>query len=298
MAMDWDKLRIFYAVARAGSLTGAAKELDLSQSVISRHISGLEDALGVSLFRRHARGLILTEQGEILFQTAEEISQKLIHAEDNINDTRALPEGPLKITVSEFIGCTWLVPRIARFRQKHPKIQLSILMDDEFLDLKMKEADAAIRLEAGEDTDLIQKHLTTIQFHICASKDYLNEYGTPQTLAELEEHYLVGYTKKGNRPFDDPNWFLDEAGVAPKTKHKILRMNSIYAIEQAVLTGGGIAALPLYMIEENKNLQIIFPEIKPPPIDMYFVYSDEHQNSKRTELFLQFLLKNVENTSF
>jgi len=296
--MDWDKLKIFYAVARAGSLTGAAKTLNLSQSVISRHISNLEEALGVTLFHRHARGLILTEQGEILFETAAEISQKLLRTEEQLNNTRNLPEGALKITVSEFIGCTWLVPKIARFRQKYPKIQLSIVMDDKFLNLNMKEADAAIRLESPETSDLVQKKLTTIHFHVCASKDYLDEYGRPKSLKALESHYLIGYPKEGETPFENPNWLLEQAGIGSETKHRVLRMNSMSAIQKAVSTGGGIAALPHYLIEENDELEIVLPKIKPPSVDMFFVYSDEQQNSKRTELFLDFLLKNVEKTQF
>jgi len=296
--MDWDKLKIFYAVARAGSLTGASKTLNLSQSVISRHISNLEESLSTPLFRRHARGLVLTEQGEILFETAEDISQKIVRTEEKIHNTRDLPEGALKVTVSEFIGCTWLVPKIARFRQKYPKIQLSIVMDDKFLNLNMKEADAAIRLAAPQAADLVQRQLTTIHFHVCASKDYLDEYGRPKNLKELEDHYLIGYPKDGEVPFENPNWLLDKAGVDSDTKHRVLRMNSMSAIQEAVLTGGGIAALPHYLIEQNKKLEIILPKVNPPSVDMYFVYSNEQKNSKRTELFRDFLLKNVKDTSF
>ncbi len=296
--MDWDKLKIFHAVAKAGSLTGAAKTLNLSQSVISRHISNLEESLGVSLFNRHARGLILTEQGEILFETATDISQKLLRTEERLHDTQNLPEGSLKVTVSEFIGCTWLVPKIARFRQKYPKIQLSIVMDDKFLNLNMKEADAAIRLEADKTDGLVQNLLTTIHFHICASKDYLDEYGRPESIKDLEDHYLIGYPKEGEAPFENPNWLLKKASVGADSKHRVLRMNSMYAIQKAVSTGGGIAALPHYLIEENKELEIILPKISPPSVDMFFLYADEQQNSKRTELFRDFLLKNVQKTHF
>ncbi|MEM6781955.1 MAG: LysR family transcriptional regulator, partial [Pseudomonadota bacterium] len=180
--MDWDKLRIFHAVAEAGSFTHAGEKLNLSQSAVSRQISSLEDSLGVMLFHRHARGLLLTEEGEILEKAAKEIFGKLAMIEGQLSDSRQLAQGPLRITVASFIGSTWLAPRLAKFHHNNPNIQLSILLDDRVLNLGMREADAGIRLYEPQEPDLIQRHLTTLKFHICASKEYLQEFGTPKTL--------------------------------------------------------------------------------------------------------------------
>ena len=148
--MDWDKLRIFYAVAEAGSFTHAGETLNLSHSAVSRQISTLEESIGVTLFHRHARGLILTEEGELLHKTAGEIFGKLAMIEGQLADSRQLPEGPLRITVAEFIGSTWLAPKLAQLREEHPDIQLTMLLDDRILNLSMREADAAIRPVAGK----------------------------------------------------------------------------------------------------------------------------------------------------
>ena len=148
--MDWDKLRIFYAVAEAGSFTHAGETLNLSQSAVSRQISTLEESIGVTLFHRHARGLILTEEGELLHKTAGEIFGKLAMIEGQLADSRQLPEGPLRITVAEFIGSTWLAPKLAQLREQHPDILLTMLLDDRILNLSMREADAAIRLYKPE----------------------------------------------------------------------------------------------------------------------------------------------------
>src|SRR5204863_5423976 len=130
MSMDWDKLRVFHAVAEAGSFTHAGEALNLSQSAVSRQISALEESLSVPLFHRHARGLILTEQGELLYRTAREVFAKLSMTEAMLSESREHPRGPLKVTATVAFGSTWLTPRIREFLTIYPDIQLSLLLDD------------------------------------------------------------------------------------------------------------------------------------------------------------------------
>lgn len=296
--MDWDKLRIFHAVADAGSFTHAGETLNLSQSAVSRQISTLEDSIGVSLFHRHARGLLLTEQGELLYKTARDIFGKLSMIEGQLSDTKQLPEGPLRITAAEFIGSTWLAPRLGKLREKHPDIQLTILLDDRIYNLGMREADAAIRLYKPVQPDLIQRHLVSMHFHICAAKSYLDKYGAPKTVKALKNHTLIGYPANVPTPFTDPNWLFRIAGIDPDENNNIIMINSMFAIYQAVLSGIGIACLPDYLITENKNIEIIHPGIERPAVDMYFVYPEERRNSKRIAIFRDFLLENIKKTSF
>jgi DNA-binding transcriptional LysR family regulator len=292
--MDWDKLRIFYAVAEAGSFTHAGETLNLSQSAVSRQISTLEESIGVTLFHRHARGLILTEEGELLHKTAGEIFGKLAMIEGQLADSRQLPEGPLRITVAEFIGSTWLAPKLAQLREQHPDILLTMLLDDRILNLGMREADAAIRLYKPEQPDLVQRQLTSIHFYICASKDYLKKNGTPKSVKDLRQHTLIGYPENVPAPFADPNWLfriadVDSEGAVPGT----IMVNSIYGIFEAVKAGAGIAALPDYMISENKDIVRILDDTTRPPVDVYFVYPEERRHSKRIGIFKDFLLKTV-----
>lgn len=296
--MDWDKLRIFYAVAEAGSFTHAGETLNLSQSAVSRQISTLEESIGVSLFHRHARGLILTEEGELLHKTAGEIFGKLAMIEGQLADSKQLPEGPLRITVAEFIGSTWLAPKLAQLRAEHPDIQLTMLLDDRILNLNMREADAAIRLYKPEQPDLIQRQLTSIHFHICASKDYLKKIGTPKNVKELKKHTLIGYPENVPAPFADPNWLFRMADVDGESDTTTIMMNSIYGIFEAVKAGAGIAALPDYMIAGNKDVVQILESTTRPPVDVYFVYPEERRNSKRIGIFKDFLLKTVSETKF
>ena len=297
--MDWDKLRIFYAVAEAGSFTHAGDALNLSQSAVSRQISTLEESIGVTLFNRHARGLILTEEGELLHKTAADIFGKLAMIEGQLADSRKLPEGPLRITTAEFFGSTWLAPKLAQLRKEHPDVQLTMLLDDRIFNLNMREADAAIRLYKPEQPDLIQKQLTSIHFHICASKDYLKAKGTPKTVKDLKKHTLIGYPDNVPTPFADPNWLFRVADIdSNSVQSDTIMMNSMYGIYEAVKSGAGIAALPDYIVARDKDILQIIPEAKRPPVDVYFVYPEERKNSKRILIFKDFLLKTIAETKF
>ena len=296
--MDWDKLRIFHAVAEAGSFTHAGEVLNLSQSAVSRQISSLEDSLGVTLFHRHARGLLLTEQGELLEKAARDIFGKLSMIEGQLLDSKKLPEGPLRITTTEFIGSTWLAPRLKELNERHPNIQLSLLLDDRVLNLSMREADAAIRLYKPEQQDLIQRQLTTIHIHIYASKDYLEKNGVPQTPKDLSEHTLIGYPESSPAPFADLNWLFRLAGADPEENQNLIMMNSMYAIHQAVENGAGLAALPDYLAEQSDTLELVLAEHHPAPVEVYFVYPEERRHSQRIAIFRDFLLEHVAKTDF
>lgn len=296
--MDWDKLRIFHAVAEAGSFTHAGDTLNLSQSAVSRQISSLEESLGVTLFHRHARGLLLTEQGELLHKTAREIFGKLSMIEGQISDSKQLPEGPMRVTVAEFLGSTWLAPRLGKLRTDHPDIQLTVLLDDRILNLGMREADAAIRLYKPEQPDLIQRHLTTLRFHIAASPTYLEKHGRPESLKDLRQHTLIGFPENVPAPFENPNWLFRLAGADPEEHNNLLMMNSMYAIQRAVESSAGIAALPHYMFHNNPNLEIILPEAERSGVEVYFVYPEERRHSKRIAIFRDFLLESLKSEDF
>lgn len=297
MTMDWDKLRIFYAVAQAGSFTGAGETLMLSQSAVSRQISSLEESLGLSLFHRHARGLLLTEQGELLFGTTQDIFAKLSMIEGQLMDSKELAEGPLTVTVAEFIGTTWLSSRLGDFHKLCPDINLRVILEDRILNLGMREADAAIRLYEPAQPELIQRQLTTIKFHLCASKDYLEKNGTPKKLQDLNDHVMLAFPQDVVAPFANTNWFLEETGIDSENHKKLIKINSISAIYKAVEYGCGISALPDYIIQRKEDIVPLFPDIKHDGVNMYFVYPQERKHSRRIALFRDFLLKHIEETS-
>ncbi|HVC51193.1 MAG TPA: LysR family transcriptional regulator [Stellaceae bacterium] len=291
--MDWDKLRVFHAVAEAGSFTHAGEALNLSQSAVSRQISALEESVSVPLFHRHARGLILTEQGELLFRTAREVFAKLAMAEGLISESKDRPKGPLKITTTVAFGSVWLTPRIREFLDLYPEIQVSLVVDDSELDLSMREADVAIRMSPPRQPDLIQRHLVSVQVHVYGSTEYLKKYGEPQRPEDLDQHRIIVYGEDARPPVPGVNW-LNEVGAKPgQDRRPILSVNNTYGMLRAVMSGLGIAALPDFVASEHSGLVRVLPEIAGPPNEAYFVYPEELRTSKRISVFRDFLLRKV-----
>ena len=291
--MDWDKLRVFHAVAEAGSFTHAGEILNLSQSAVSRQISALEASLGVILFHRHARGLKLTEQGEHLFATAHDVFAKLAMAEARITDIREKPQGPLKITTTVAFGSIWLTPRIKEFVELYPDIEVSLVLADTELDLSMREADAAIRMMPPTQPDLIQRHLMTMNYRIYAAPEYLKARGIPKTARDLDQHSIVVYGEDASPPVGDFNMLLEVGIKSGPPREPVLRVNSIYGIYRAVQGGLGIAALPEYMSHEGRNLVEVLPEIPGSSLDVYFVYPEEVRNAERIVVLRDFLVRKM-----
>ena len=296
--MDWDKLRIFDTVARAGSFTGAGKALNLSQSAVSRQISVLEDSLGIALFHRHARGLLLTERGESLYQATQEMSHRVAMAEAVLSDATDKPSGEIKVTTTVAFGSTWLTPRLGEFLDRYPEVSVTVLVSDRELDLGMREADIGIRMRSSTQPDLVQRRLLTVHHHVYASPVYLQRYGRPQAPEELEGHRLIIWGEDAAAPVDDVNWLMRVAAPPGAKRRPALKVNNGHGLMLAVESGLGIAALPDYMVKTSERVERILPDLEGPVYDTYFVYPEELRNSKRIAIFRDFLLDKVAEWEF
>jgi len=296
--MDWDKLRIFHAVAEAGSFTHAGEGLNLSQSAVSRQIGALEESLNVTLFHRHARGLILTEQGELLYRTAHEVFAKLAMTEAQLTESKDRPKGQLKVTATVALGSTWLTPRMGEFLDIYPDVAVELVLDDRELDLGMREADVAIRMTPPRQPELIQRHLFTVHLHIYAAPAYIKKHGMPMSVEELDRHQIVVYGEDNRPPVPDVNWLLRLGTAGERTRHATLTVNNVYAIMRATQSGIGLAALPEFMVAGTNNLVRVLPELEGPRIDAYFVYPEELRKSKRIQVFRDFLLRKVAESDY
>jgi len=296
--MDWDKLKVFHAAAEAGSFTHAGEQLGLSQSAVSRQVSALEQELAVSLFHRHARGLILTEQGEMLYRTAHEVFMKLEAARAKLTDSRERPHGELKVSTTQGIGVHWLTPRLGEFLDLFPDIRVTLIVTDEELDLAMREADVAIRLRQPTQPDLIQRKLFSVHFHVYASPEYLKRFGTPRTLADLDQHRII--VLGGNVPnyLANRRWLIDAGreGKGPRTP--LLTINNVLGVLRACQRGLGVALLPDYLVEENGGLVQLFGEADALALDAYFVYPEELKTVARVQVFRDFLVSKAQRWSF
>ncbi|MEL6287832.1 MAG: LysR family transcriptional regulator [Pseudomonadota bacterium] len=290
--MDWDKLRIFHASAEAGSFTHAGETLNLSQSAVSRQVSALERELAVPLFHRHARGLKLTEQGELLYRTAHDVFTKLQTTKTLLQDTKSKPFGLLRVHTTMGIGSVWLPQRIGEFLDMYPDIELELMLDDEVRDLSMREADVGIWLNEPVQNDLIRRPLFTVHMHIFASPKYLRQHGTPENTADLDAHRVLTYGDDAPAYLRNLNW-LTTAGRPPgKPRAPGIKINSVFGLKRAVREGVGLAVLPDYLMGKAQDLvHIELEDAELPEFTAYYVYPEELRHSKRVNVFREFLIE-------
>ncbi|KEJ97921.1 transcriptional regulator, LysR family [Pseudosulfitobacter pseudonitzschiae] len=288
--MDWDKLRIFHAVADAGSLTHAGDRLNLSQSAVSRQIRGLEESLAATLFHRHARGLILTEQGELLFDATSAMTKRLDAAAARIRDSEEEVFGDLRVTTTTGFGTLWLAPRLPKLYAKHPDLRVDLMLEERVLDLPMREADVAIRMKEPSQADLIRKKLMAVKMCLFASSQYLKENGTPTELNDLKDHRLICQN-------------LDSAQVGASVSlvqelltyevNSMLTVNNYFGVLQGVLHNLGIGVLPDYLANDFPELVRVLPQVESADIPVFLAYPEELRHSQRISAFRDFVQEEI-----
>ncbi len=302
MRMDWDKLRTFYAVVQAGSFTQAGENLSLSQSAISRQILGLEESLRVSLFHRHPRGLIMTEQGEVLYTAVKEIFAKLAMTESLITENKEQPQGTLKVTTTVAFGALWLAPHLDEFMALYPDIKVDLILDDRELDLTRREADVGIRIIPSRSPELVQRKVMSYGLNIYAAEGYLKKRGVPDKLQDLKDHSLISFSQGGGiHPVEDINWILSLGLPRGHFHEPYLSINNIQGIMIAIQKGIGIGVLPEYLVSilkekaENTDEKLIriLTSVSTPQVQAYYVYPEELRNSKRIGVFRDFLIAKI-----
>jgi len=288
--MDWDKLRIFHAVADAGSLTHAGETLHLSQSAVSRQIRALEDSLNTTLFHRHARGLILTEQGELLFDATTAMMKRLDAAAARIRDSEEEVFGELRVTTTTGFGTLWLAPRLPKFYERYPELKIDLLLEERVLDLPMREADVAIRMKEPSQADLIRKRLMHIRMRLYASPEYIAAHGKPERLEDLSKHRLV--CQQAGAAQVSAGAILVQTLLAydiPST----LTVNNYFGVLQGVINHLGIGVLPDYLTEDFPNLVRVMPEIESAEVPVFLAYPEELRQSKRVAAFRDFVTEEI-----
>ena len=284
--MDWDKLRIFHAVADAGSLTHAGDTLHLSQSAVSRQIRGLEESLGVTLFHRHARGLILTEQGELLFDATRAMTKRLDSAAARIRDSEEEVFGDLRVTTTVGFGALWLAPRLPKLYARYPDLNIDLMLEERVLDLPMREADVAVRMKEPSQADLIRKRLLGIRMVLFATQDYVDRHGSPESIDRIGMHRLI---------CQRTNSIQVAAGAALVRKlqtydvSSFLYVNNYFGVMQCVLHGLGIGVMPDYMALDEPRLVRVLPDVVSSEVPVFLAYPEELRQSKRIQAFRDFI---------
>ena len=289
--MDWDKLRIFHAVADAGSLTHAGDVLHLSQSAVSRQIRALEDSLGTTLFHRHARGLILTEQGELLFEATSSMVRKLDTTSARIRDSEENVFGELKVTTTTGFGSMWLVPRLAKLYERYPDLKIDLMLEERVLDLPMREADVAIRMKEPSQQDLIRRRLLNIRMRLYATPEYLEKAGTPLAFDDMAAHRLI--CQNPQTPQVSSGAVLSQALLALNMTSTLM-VNNYFGVLQGVLNHVGIGVLPDYLTADFTNLVRVLPEIESGEVPVFLAFPEELRTSRRVTAFRDFVLEEIQ----
>ena len=290
--MDWDKLRIFHAVADAGSLTHAGDTLHLSQSAVSRQIRALEEMLNTTLFHRHARGLILTEQGELLFDATRSMNKRLEAAAARIRDSEEEVFGELRVTTTTGFGTLWLAPRLPKLYEKYPDLKIDLMLEERVLDLPMREADVAIRMKEPSQADLIRKRLMSVRMRLYASEAYIAQNGMIQEVSEISNHRLICQSLNSTQV----------AAGATLVHHlmtydvpSLFTVNNYFGVLQGVINDLGIGVLPDYLTEDFPSLIRVLPDLQSGEVPVFLAYPEELRQSKRISAFRDFVQEEIFN---
>jgi len=289
--MDWDKLRIFHAVADAGSLTHAGDTLQLSQSAVSRQIRALEETLDANLFHRHARGLILTEQGELLFNATKAMSRELESASARIRDSEDEVFGELRVTTTTGFGTLFLAPRLPALYAQYPKLKIDLMLEERVLDLPMREADVAIRMKEPSQADLIRKRLMNVNMRLFATSEYLRANGTPAIVDDLSDYRLISQNVTSAQVSVGAQLIRE---LNARTLRSTFTVNNYFGVLQAVLNHLGIGVLPDYVSEDFPELVHVLPEVASGDIPVFLAFPEELRHSRRIAAFRDFVVQEIQ----
>lgn len=288
--MDWDKLRIFHAVADAGSLTHAGDQLHLSQSAVSRQVRALEESLNATLFHRHARGLILTEQGELLFDATRAMMKRLDAATARIRDSEEEVFGELRVTTTIGFGTLWLAPRLPKLFEKYPDLNIDLMLEERVLDLPMREADVAIRMKEPSQADLIRKRLMSVHMCLFATPEYLAKKGAPETQEDLSDHRILCQNPRSAQVGAAATLVAE---LMTNDVSSLLTVNNYFGVLQGVLHNIGIGVLPDYLSRDFPNLVRVLPDVHSNEVPVFLAYPEELRQSQRIAAFRDFVQEEI-----
>ncbi|WP_017444850.1 LysR family transcriptional regulator [Gayadomonas joobiniege] len=282
---NWEGISEFVAVAESGSFTAAAKKLSTSVAQVSRRVSRLEERLAVKLINRTTRKVTLSEAGQVYFQQCRHLVEGLAQADIAVSQMQSSPKGLLKVTAPVTYGEQNLAPLLNQFLLRYPDVDLELDLTNQKLDLIDSGIDVAIRLGRLEDSSLIARRLSSRQLFVCASQSYLDRYGEPHSLAELNQHQcLRGSTAA---------WRFRSQGkeVSQRISGRIT-CNSGIALRDAAKRGLGLVQLPDYYVKEdlaNGHLIEVLRQYRDESNGIWALYPKNRHLSPKVRLLVDFL---------
>ncbi|MEY2622008.1 MAG: hypothetical protein RIT26_1828 [Pseudomonadota bacterium] len=285
----FQEMRVFTAVVDAASFVAAADALGMSKAAVSRHVSDLEQRLGVRLMHRTTRKLSLTPEGEVFLARCRDILSSIEASEAELSTRRVTASGLLKLSVPVSYGIRHLAPLWQEFLEQHPQITLDVQLADRVIDLVEEGFDLAVRIARLPDSTLVSRRLASTRLVLCAAPSYLKRRGTPAHPSELTQHEVMSYSLMA---MGDHWQFTGPQGpVSVKVRPRMWSNNGDTCIAAAV-QGAGIQLQPAFLIEEslaNGQLVEILPQYRSLDLGIYAIYPSRKFVLPKVRALVEFL---------
>jgi len=292
---DLNEMAIFVHVVEAGSFTGAAKNLGLPKSTVSRKITQLEERLGVRLIQRTTRSLRLTDTGNAYYNQCARILGEIEEANIAVTQMQSTPTGTLRLTAPLLFGSTVLSGLVAEYMEQHPQVAVDMVLSDQCLDLVQEGIDIAFRIGQLEDSSLIGRYLGDVRGILCASPDYISAHGTPTNPEQLSDHQLLTQSTWAN------NWTMqgpDDEQMTVQVKPR-LQVNDFASLYTLALSGAGIAPLPLLIASPAIRSGDLVPLLCDWPFEaspIHALYPSNRHLSAKVRSFVDFIIESIRPT--
>ena len=288
--MFMDDREVFFRVVEANGFGAAARRLEITPASVSRRVKALEQRLGVRLLQRTTRKLSLTEAGEHYFREGRRLLHELDELEQALTTSRHEPEGELRVVAPMSFGLRQLAPLVARFAVIHPKLRISLSLEDRETDMIDEAADLAIRIGYPADSSMIARVIAPVPRHACASPEYLEKRGYPESPEDLLQHDCLHYNLISERE----EWtFLGEDGEETLSIKGSFCSNNGDVLAEAAMQGLGITLLPSFIIEEglaDGRLVKVLEHYEREPLTLFALYPSRQHVPAKTRRLLEYLL--------
>lgn len=287
--MDWRALQDVVTVAETGSLSAAARRLNVSQPTVGRRIEQLEGQLGAQLFNRTAQGLSLTKVGESILNHARQMEEGALAIERIATGANQELQGNVRVSLIEDLGVYWLPQKLSEFHIQFPQLAIEVNIDNRNVNLLRREADIAIRLARPEQQDLICRKVGMLNFGLYASQSYLDKHGAPQRRENLKDHYHVGFDEEmGRSPM------IKKLEALFKQENIRHRSNSHMGIMEATRAGIGCGVFCCFIADLFPDLRRILVKEIDYAREIWLVTHAEINSSARIRTVFDFLGKTLE----
>ncbi|HCP56454.1 MAG: LysR family transcriptional regulator [Pseudomonadaceae bacterium] len=281
----WEGLDEFVAVAQCGQFSAAAERLSMSSSQVSRQVARLEERLQTRLFYRSTRRVALTEAGQTFLQHCQRLQDAREEALRAVGDLSSEPKGLLRLTCAVAYGERFIAPLVTEFMMRHPQLSVEIQLSNHTVDLLHEGMDLAIRLGRLQDSSLVASKLAPRQMYLCAAPEYLQHYGRPHSISEINQHNcLIGSA--------DIWSFASQGNETSLRVHGNWRCNSGQAVLDACLRGIGLCQLPDYYVLEHLRsgaLVSLLDNHRPPNTAVWALYPQQRHLSPKVRQLVDFL---------